>query len=105
MRSSSQDWDKDIIMGLKLTLQKKLVFIFLTVSLVPVIIITVDSYKIGIRNQQKNIGINLQTASNQSMNEIDRLLFSCVEAITRWSVEEVYQEVIASDPDGSITDA
>ena len=85
------------------SIRGKVIIIFLTLSLIPVIIISVISYQNGKTSLKKNIGKNLERISFQTIDKIDRLLFFCEQEVIAFGLNEVFQDVIADDPDGRIS--
>lgn len=87
-----------------LSIQKKLIVLFLLVSLLPMLTAAAIAYTNGGAALKESIGTKLQMSAVQTLDKIDRLLFFSKENIKGWAVMEVMQDIVADDTDGRITD-
>ncbi len=89
-------------MGLKLTIQKKLISLFLVLSLVPLAVVSVLAYKSSQDTIKQNIGTKFEEIAFHTIDKIDNLLFFRKEDIKAWAVTDVMQDVRTNDKDGRI---
>ena len=86
------------------SIRGKVIVIFLTLSLIPITVISVISYQNGKTSLKKNIGKNLERISFQTIDKIDRLLFFCEQEVIACGLNKIFQDVVADDPDGRISE-
>ncbi|MCP4268776.1 MAG: response regulator [Candidatus Brocadiaceae bacterium] len=89
-------------MGLKLTIQRKLISLFLIFSLIPLAAMSILSYTNSQKTIKQNIGSKFEKLALHTIDKIDNLLFFRKEDIKAWSVTNVMQNVVSNDADGSI---
>ncbi len=89
-------------MGLKLTIQRKLISLFLIFSLIPLAAMSILSYKNSQKTIKQNIGSKFEELALHTIDKIDTFLFFRKEDIKAWSVTNVMQDVVSNDADGSI---
>ncbi len=89
---------------MKQTIQTKLITLFLLLSLVPLIIVSVIAYYNGQEALRDGIGHNFEALALNAMDKIDRSLWSRKQDIKAWAAIEAMQDVLADDADGRIAD-
>ncbi len=89
-------------MGLKLTIQKKLISLFLILSLVPLAVVSILAYKNSQSTIKQNIGSKFEELASHTIDETDKLLFFRKEDIKAWAATDVMQNVRTNDKDGRI---
>ena len=90
-------------MGLKLTIQKKLISLFLVLSLVPLAVVSILAYVHSQKTIKQNIGTKFEEIAFHTIDTIDNLLFFRKEDIKAWAVTDVMQDVMTNDKDGRIS--
>ncbi len=84
-------------------IRPKIMIIFLLLSLVPLIIIGMISYKSGEETIKKNLGAAFQQIAHETINKVDIVLSEVSQNVNAWSEQELMQEVITGDVDGKIS--
>ena len=89
--------------GIKLSIYKKLLILFLALSLLPLIALGIISYHYTRQTLQNNIEHNLQELARLAMEQVDQQLAHNLKEIKVWAEMEVMQDVLTADADGRIT--
>ena len=89
-------------MGLKLTIQRKLISLFLIFSLIPLTAMSILAYINSQKTIKQNIGSKFEEIAFHTIDKIDRLLFFRKEDIRAWAATDVMQGLISNDHDGRI---
>lgn len=89
-------------MGLKLTIQRKLISLFLIFSLIPMAVMSTLAYISSQKTIKQNIGSKFEELAFHTIDKIDKLLFFRREDIKTWADTDVMQGVITNDHDGRI---
>ncbi len=103
-----QDQDSKIpeyqgtLMDFKLTIQRKLISLFLIFSLIPLATMSILAYMSSQKTIKQNIGTKFEEIAFHTIDKIDRLLFFRKEDIKAWATTDVMQGVISNDHDGRI---
>lgn len=84
-------------------IRTKFTIIFLLLSLLPLTIIGIISYKNGEEAIKKNLGLTFQQMAYGTIDKIDRTLYEVYHNVQIWSELDLMQEVITDDIDTKIS--
>ena len=87
---------------LKLNIYRKLLILFLLLSLLPLTILGLVSYYFARQALQRNIEHKLEELARLAMERVDQQMAYYTEEIEVWANLEVMQDVLTADADGRI---
>ena len=88
-----------------MSIQSKLISLFLLLSSLPVSIVAIIAYQNGHEVLKEDVGEKLEKSAYHTMVTIDRLLFDSQEHVRNWAVADVMQNLITAEADERITEA
>ena len=81
----------------------KFILIFLTLAIVPFLVMMGLSYNSGKEDLKKGLGEFLQRVSHETMEGLDRSLHTLYHNVQGWSNLNIMQDILTGDLDGKIT--
>ncbi|MEM7390980.1 MAG: cache domain-containing protein, partial [Verrucomicrobiota bacterium] len=84
-------------------IRSKALLIFLAVAFTPMALFGLLSYRYGERSIKDRLGAAFSQSAFNTIDKVDRHLFSVEENLRNWTELEFMQELITSDSDGKIS--